>query len=281
MRVRQWQAGRFVLDLAQPLIMGIVNCTPDSFSDGGQFASTAAALRHCEQLVREGAAILDIGAESSRPGAAPLPLADELARLAPIVQGALRLGLPISIDTYKPAVMQAMLDLGADIINDIWALRQDGAAQVLAAYPQAGAILMHMHGQPQDMQTSPMQGQALHAVQTFFAERLQALAALREGALGLPRLCLDPGIGFGKTPAQNLELTQQLPALQSWGLPLAMGWSRKSTLGQITGLPVEQRLAPSIAAALFSAEQGAQILRVHDVGQTRAALQVWQALRHA
>ena len=269
----QWQANRFQLDLSVPHLMGIVNCTTDSFSDGGQFADATAALRHCEQLLREGADILDLGAESSRPGASPLPLAEELARLKPIVEVALGFGVPISIDTYKPAVMQAMLDLGADIINDIWALRQPQAAQTIAQYPQCGVMLMHMHGEPQTMQAAPMAGDVLSAVHDFFAARLAALAAA--GLAG--RVCLDPGIGFGKTVEQNFELTAKLAAFKSLGLPLLMGWSRKSSLGAITGLPVGERLAPSVAAALVSVQNGANILRVHDVAATRAALQIAQA----
>ena len=269
----QWQANRFQLDLSVPRLMGIVNCTADSFSDGGQFADASAALRHCEQLLREGADILDLGAESSRPGASPLPLAEELARLKPIVEVALGFGVPISIDTYKPAVMQTMLDLGADIINDIWALRQPQAAQTIAQYPQCGVVLMHMHGEPQTMQAAPMSGDVLSAVHDFFAARLAALAAA--GLAG--RVCLDPGIGFGKTVEQNFELTAKLAAFKSLGLPLLMGWSRKSSLGAITGLPVGERLAPSVAAALVSVQNGANILRVHDVAATRAALQIAQA----
>lgn len=269
----QWQANRFQIDLSQPRLMGIVNCTTDSFSDGGQFADASAALRHCEQLLREGADILDLGAESSRPGAQPLPLAEELARLKPIVEVALGFGVPISIDTYKPAVMQAMLDLGVDIINDIWALRQPQAAQTIAQYPQCGVVLMHMHGEPQTMQAAPMTGDVISEVHDFFAARLAALDVA--GWAG--RVCLDPGIGFGKTVAQNFELTASLAALKSFNLPLLMGWSRKSSLGAITGLPVGERLAPSVAAALISVQNGANILRVHDVGATRAALQIAQA----
>lgn len=271
----QWQANRFQLDLSAPRLMGIVNCTTDSFSDGGQFADASAALRHCEQLLREGADILDLGAESSRPGASPLPLGEELARLKPIVEVALGFGVPISIDTYKPAVMQTMLDLGADIINDIWALRQPQAAQTIAQYPQCGVVLMHMHGEPQTMQAAPMAGDVLSAVHDFFAARLAALAAA--GLAG--RVCLDPGIGFGKTVEQNFELTAKLAAFKSLGLPLLMGWSRKSSLGAITALPVEERLAPSVAAALISVQNGANILRVHDVAATRAALQIAQACK--
>ena len=276
---QKWQAGRFLLDLQQPRIMGIVNCTPDSFSDGGQYLDNRQAIAHCERLLRAGADILDIGAESTRPGAAPLALDEELGRLRPVVQAAVQMGVAVSIDTYKPQVMQAMLDLGADIINDVWALRQPGAAQVLQAYPQAGAVLMHMHRQPQDMQIQPMAGAAMPQLRAFFSQRLADLKPLLGTAA--PRLCLDVGIGFGKTVEQNFELTRQLPALADFGLPLLMGWSRKSSLGAVTGLAVEQRLAPSVAVAVLCAQNGAHILRVHDVAETRAALQVWQALQGA
>ena len=276
---QKWQAGRFLLDLQQPRIMGIVNCTPDSFSDGGQYLDNRQAIAHCERLLRAGADILDIGAESTRPGAAPLALDEELGRLRPVVQAAVQMGVAVSIDTYKPQVMQAMLDLGADIINDVWALRQPGAAQVLQAYPQAGAVLMHMHRQPQDMQIQPMAGAAMPQLRAFFSQRLADLKPLLGTAA--PRLCLDAGIGFGKTVEQNFELTRQLPALADFGLPLLMGWSRKSSLGAVTGLAVEQRLAPSVAVAVLCAQNGAHILRVHDVAETRAALQVWQALQGA
>lgn len=275
-----WQAGRFIWHLDAPRIMGIVNCTPDSFSDGGQFADSRSAIAHCERLVREGADILDIGAESTRPGAAPLPLTQELLRLQPVVQAALQMGVTVSVDTYKPAVMQAVLDWGADIINDVWALRQAGAAAVLQAHPKAGVVLMHMHRQPQDMQAQPMHGDVLPVVHDFFRQRLQDLAALQTDRAA-PRLCLDVGIGFGKTVAQNLQLTRDLPAFADFGLPLLMGWSRKSSLGAVTGLDVGQRLAPSLAAAVLSVQAGAHIVRVHDVAETRAVLQVLRAVQLA
>lgn len=275
---KQWQAGAWLLDVQQPLLMGIVNCTPDSFSDGGQFATPDAAIAQCERLVAEGAAILDIGAESTRPGAQALPLELELERLRPVVQAALGMGVAISVDTYKPAVMQAALDWGVDIINDVWALRQPGAVDVLARYPQAGVVLMHMHRQPQDMQIAPMQGDAVPQVLDFFRQRMADLSVLQTPA-GPPRLCLDVGIGFGKTVAQNFALAAQSQALTELGLPLLIGWSRKSSLGAVTGLPVTDRLLPSVLAAVLSAQAGAQILRVHDVAQTQAALAVWQAFR--
>ena len=268
-----WRCTRFALDLRRPLVMGIVNLTPDSFSDGGQHADAAAALRRCEQMLSEGAAILDLGAESTRPGAAPLPAHEELARLLPVVREAVKLGVPVSVDTYKAEVMQAVLDLGVDIVNDIWALRQPDALDVVARHGECGVCLMHMHGDPQTMQLQPMAGDAVPAVTDFLRERVRAV----QGAgVDRQRIALDPGIGFGKTPRQNLQLLARQRELLEPGCPLLVGWSRKSTLGAVTGLSVEQRLGPSIAAALLAAQRGASVLRVHDVQATVAALQFLQ-----
>ena len=271
-----WQTTRYRLDLAQPQVMGIVNATPDSFSDGGRHASAAAALRHCERLLEDGAHILDIGGESTRPGSPPVPLAEELARVLPVVREAVQLGVPISVDTYKSEVMQAVLDLGADIVNDVWALRQPGAAQAVARHPRCGVCLMHMHGNPQTMQSAPMQGDAVPQVLSFL-ER----SALDLQALGVEktRIVLDCGIGFGKTVEQNFALLARQRELLAAGYPLLAGWSRKSSLGGVTGLAVEDRLAPSIAAAVLAVERGARIVRVHDVRETVAALAVWRAMR--
>ena len=269
-----WQTSRFTIDLTAPKIMGIVNVTPDSFSDGGQHAHTAAALRHAEQLLREGAHILDIGGESTRPGSPAVPLAQELERVLPVVRVAVRLGVPVSVDTYKPQVMQAVLDLGADIINDIWALRQPGAAQVVAQHPQCGVCLMHMHRDPQTMQAAPMEGDVVTEVTHFLAQSAQALQAQGVQA---ERIVLDYGIGFGKTVAQNFALLAQQAAVLALGYPLLAGWSRKSSIGAVTGLEVGQRMVPSVAAALLAIERGARIVRVHDVRETAQALQVWQA----
>jgi len=269
-----WQTTRFDLDVTRPQVMGIVNVTPDSFSDGGQHASTAAALRHCEQLLKEGADILDIGGESTRPGSPSVALADELTRVLPVVREAVRLGVPVSVDTYKPAVMQAVLDLGADIINDIWAARQSGAAQVLAAHPRCGICLMHMHGDPQSMQAAPMDGDAVPQMLSFLELQAQNLQAL---GVEKSRICIDPGIGFGKTVEQNFSLLVRQRQLLTLGYPLLAGWSRKSSLGAVTGLPVEERLGASVAAALLAVQQGAGVVRVHDVRDTVAALAVWRA----
>ena len=279
-----WQTSRFRIDLSRPQVMGIVNLTPDSFSGDGQLGSPgghAAALAHCEQLLREGADMLDIGAESSRPGAPPVSLEQELERLLPVLREAVRLGVPISVDTYKAAVMQAALGLGVDIINDIWALRQPGALQVVAAHGSCGVCVMHMHREPQTMQVQPMLGQALPQVRTFLHDAAQRL---RSAGLEAGRIVPDPGVGFGKTVAQNLEMLQHQAALLELGYPLMAAWSRKSSLGTVMSagaepVPVTERLPGSLAAALLAVERGARIVRVHDVRETVGALRVWQAAR--
>lgn len=271
-----WQTTRFRLDLRRPQVMGIVNVTPDSFSDGGSHADTAGALRHCEQLIRDGADVLDIGGESTRPGSPAVPLDEERARVLPVLREALRLGMPLSIDTYKPALMREALDLGADIVNDVWALRQPGAADAVAAHPHCGVCLMHMHRDPQTMHTAPMAGDVLPAVGAFLAA---AADDLRVRGVAAERIVLDPGIGFGKTMAQNFALLARQRELLALGYPLLAGWSRKSTLGTVTGVEVAgQRLIGSVAAALLAVERGARIVRVHDVRETVQALAVWRAM---
>lgn len=273
-----WTTSRFSIDLARPQVMGIVNATPDSFSDGGAHASTASALRHCEQLLRDGADILDVGGESTRPGAPAVSVEDELARVLPVVRGAVSMGVPVSVDTSKAAVMQAVLDLGADIINDIWALRQPGAVAVVAGHPRCGVCLMHMHREPQTMQQAPMAGDVVARVLLFLEHHAQALRSL---GVDLTRIVLDPGIGFGKTVEQNFTLLAHQPALLAAGYPILAGWSRKSSLGAVTGLDVEQRLVPSVAAAVLAVDRGARVVRVHDVRETVAALRVWSAMQTA
>lgn len=271
-----WQTSRFNIDLARPQVMGIVNVTPDSFSDGGQHASAAAALSHCEQLLKDGADILDIGAESTRPGATPLPLDDELARLLPVVRGAMQLGVPVSVDTYKPAVMQAVLELGADIVNDIWALRQPGAPAVVAGHPGCGVCLMHMHGEPRTMQAQPMTGDVVPQVHDFL---VAAAAALEAQGVAAERIVIDPGIGFGKSAAQNFALLARQDELSAAGYPLLAGWSRKSSLAAVAAAPgVADRMVPSVAAALLAVQRGARVVRVHDVRETVQALQVLAAM---
>jgi len=274
----QWQTARFAIALDRPRVMGIVNVTPDSFSDGGQFASTRTALEHCEQLLREGADILDIGGESTRPGVAPVPVEEERARVMPVVREAVRFGVPISVDTYKPEVMREALGLGADIVNDIWALRQPGALEAIAAHPNCGVCLMHMHGEPMTMQRAPMDGDAVPQVRDFLRERSDVLHAL---GVSVSRIAWDAGIGFGKTVEQNFALLARQRELLHDGYPLLAGWSRKSSLGGVTGLQVQDRIVPSVVAAVLAVDKGASIVRVHDVKETVAALKVWHAAQGA
>ncbi|HEY0825441.1 MAG TPA: dihydropteroate synthase [Ramlibacter sp.] len=274
-----WQTSRFAIPLDRPQVMGIVNVTPDSFSDGGRFVSTRTALEHCQQLIREGADILDIGGESSRPGIPPVSLDEERARVMPVVREAVKFGVPVSVDTYKPEVMREVLDLGADIINDIRALRHPGALEVVAGHPSCGVCLMHMYGEPQTMQRTPMQGDAVPQVAQFLRERSEEL---RRRGVSVSRIAWDPGIGFGKTVEQNFALLARQRELLHEGYPLLAGWSRKSSLGAVTGgTPVHERVTASVAAALLAVDKGAAIVRVHDVRETVAALQVWAATQAA
>jgi dihydropteroate synthase len=277
-----WQTTRYRIDLSQPQVMGIVNVTPDSFADGGEHADTASALRHCEQLLQDGAHMLDIGGESTRPGSPAVPLGEELARVLPVLREAVRMGVPVSVDTYKPEVMAAALDLGADIVNDIWALRQPGAADVVRAHPACGVCLMHMHRDPQTMQVAPMAGDAVPQVLHFLQQSAQALQAQ---GVDKHRIVIDPGIGFGKTVAQNFALLARQQELLAAGYPLLAGWSRKSSLGAVlqgeaARVPA-QRVPASVVAALLAVERGARIVRVHDVRETVQALAVWRQVRDA
>lgn len=298
---KHWQAGRFRLNLQQPQIMGIVNVTPDSFSDGGQHADTRSALLHAEALLHQGATILDIGGESTRLGSPAVPLDEELRRVLPVVQQAIAFGVPISVDTYKPEVMQAVLDAGADIINDIHALRWrsgeqglDGE-QVVALHPNCGVCLMHMHRDPQTMQMQPMQGSPDEAVQTVVGFLQQRAEVLRALGVAKERIALDAGVGVGfcKTVPQSLALLAQQSALLQGGYAVLAALSRKSTLGAVlealppgvTDLAHQSDLLPhprslcSVAAALLAVERGAHIVRVHDVAATRQALALWQAVQ--
>lgn len=285
-----WQTSRFSIDLSTPKVMGIVNVTPDSFSDGGAFATRDAALAHCERLVEDGADLLDIGGESTRPGATALPVEDELERVLPVVRHAITLGVPVSVDTYKPQVMQAVLDLGADIINDIWALRwwDDGGGSsgvdVIRQHPQCGVCLMHMHRNPQTMQLAPMEGDVVPQVLSFLEHVTQDLRGL---GVAKTRICIDPGIGFGKTVQQNFSLLARQSDLLALGYPVLAGWSRKSSLAAVTArslaaaatLGIRERLVPSVTAALLAVQNGAHIVRVHDVKETVQALKVWSAMQ--
>jgi dihydropteroate synthase len=280
----KWQANRFNIDLTAPKIMGIVNLTPDSFSDGGQFASSAQAIAFAQKALDNGADILDLGAESTRPGSTPITAQEELSRLLPVLQEVLRWGVPVSIDTYKPLVMQTALDMGADIINDVWALRKPGAVEAVSMHI-CGVCIMHMNGEPSTMQLSPMapkEGGITPLVLEFLQERTRVL---RAALVSADRIVWDVGIGFGKTVEQNFELLAQQPRFLSRGYPLLCAWSRKSSLGKVLGhesqkkstQAAEGRMVASIAAMLLAVERGARLVRVHDVKETREALQVWSA----
>jgi dihydropteroate synthase len=268
-----WQTARYRLSLARPLVMGIVNATPDSFSDGGRYAAPADALAHCERLVRDGADILDIGGESTRPGARQPDAVEEMARVLPVLRHAVTLGCAVSVDTSRPEVMRAAIDLGVDVINDVRALQRPHALEIVAA-SAVGLCLMHLRGEPSTMQAQAAYDDVVAEVAAFLAGRVRAVSA---AGVALDRIVLDPGIGFAKSPEHNWSLLRNQSQLLKLGCPLLVGWSRKSTLGRLTGRPVEQRLAASLAAALASVQRGARILRVHDVAETVDALKVWQA----
>ena len=269
-----WQTSRFRIALTRPQVMGIVNVTPDSFSDGGAHASTAAAIAHCERLLAEGADLLDIGGESTRPGSQPVSVEEELARVLPVLDAARGLGCPISVDTSKAEVMVAVLRHGADIVNDINALQAPGALDAVAAHGSCGVCLMHMRGTPASMQQGPQYDDVVDEVAAFLRGRV---AAVTERGVASERVVLDPGIGFGKSVAHNIALLRRQRELLALDRPLLVGWSRKSTLGAITGRDVAQRQFASVAAALAAVQSGARIVRVHDVAATVDALRVWQA----
>ena len=260
-----------MLDLGAPVVMGVLNVTPDSFSDGGRFAERDAALRHARRMIEEGAAIIDIGGESTRPGAAPATVAEELERVVPVVEALRRESAAfISVDTSKPEVMRAACAAGADIINDVRALREPDALAV-AANTGAGICLMHMKGEPRTMQAAPGYDDVVGEVSAFLAERV---AACRAAGIGSARLTLDPGFGFGKRIVDNLVLLKHLDQLRKLGLPLAVGLSRKSMLAKITGRDVDDRTAGSIALAAIAVLNGARIVRAHDVAATVDAIRV-------
>lgn len=267
-------AGR-VLRLDRPLVMGIVNVTPDSFSDGGEHADVDAAVAHALRFVEEGADILDIGGESTRPGAAPVDEATERARVLPVIEALVaRTGVPISIDTTKPGVMRAALEAGAGMVNDVMALRAKGSLEAVAA-SRAAVVLMHMQREPRTMQASPHYDDVVGEVHRFLAERIFAceLAGIEKR-----RLVVDPGFGFGKTLQHNLALLAGLRRFTELGVPVLAGLSRKSSLGQITGRAVDDRVAASVAAHLLAVQNGARLVRVHDVAATVDALKVWSAV---
>lgn len=273
--VNKLMAGRFQLSLERPLLMGIVNVTPDSFSDGGEHATAAKAIAHARRLIEEGADILDIGGESSRPGAQSVSLEDELGRVMPVLEALVDSNVPLSIDTAKPDVMRLAIAAGASMVNDIEALQRPGALEAVAA-SNAAVCLMHMQGEPRTMQAAPSYGDVMSEVGAFLAVR--AKAALSAG-IARERIVLDPGFGFGKTAEHNLTLLREFDALVKLGFPLLAGLSRKATLGAITGRPPGERVHVSVAAALLAAQRGASILRVHDVAATHDALALWLRVR--
>ena len=272
------RCGRYTLDLTKTNLMGVLNCTPDSFSDGGRYLDPAAALARARQMRDEGADIIDIGAESTRPGAREVPAAEEIARLTPIVQALVADGqCPISIDTKKTAVMAAMLDLGVDLINDVHGLEDDGAPALLARYPHVAICLMHMRGMPDTMQQHTDYADVVAEVDTYLHARV---AACLDAGINADRLILDPGFGFGKTPAQNMALIRDCRRFGHDRYPVLIGVSRKSTIGHyLGGAPVEARLYGSISLATLAAWQGAAIIRAHDIAATRDALRIADALR--
>ncbi|CAG4921633.1 dihydropteroate synthase [Paraburkholderia saeva] len=276
------QCGRFTLSFERPLVMGILNVTPDSFSDGGLFAAQADALRQAERMLLDGADIIDIGGESTRPGAPPVPLDEELDRVIPLIEQLRGANVPLSVDTYKPEVMRHALAAGADLINDIWGFRMPGAIDAVRD-SQCGLCVMHMLGEPQTMQTGePAYDDVVREVREFLEERVGALTA---AGVAKARISVDPGFGFGKAVIEHnyalLAALRDTAPRSDTPYPILAGMSRKSMLGAVTGRPAPERVAASVAAAVCAAERGAAIIRVHDVAQTVDALKVWSALRDA
>ena len=280
------QCGRFTLSFERPLVMGILNVTPDSFSDGGKFEMRGDALRQAERMMLEGADLIDIGGESTRPGAPPVPLDEELERVMPLIEQLYGAQVPLSVDTYKPEVMRHALAAGADLINDIWGFRMPGAIDAVRD-SRCGLCVMHMLGEPQTMQVcEPAYQDVVSEVRAFLEERL---TALMQGGIAKRRICVDPGFGFGKAVIEhNYALLAHLPDTAPRGeprfaapVPILAGMSRKSMLGAVTGRAAPERVAASVAAAVCAAERGAAILRVHDVAETVDGLKVWAAMRDA
>ena len=269
------QCGRFGFNLAQrPLVMGILNVTPDSFSDGGRYQSLEFAMERAEQMIKDGVDIIDIGGESTRPGSPSVPVQEELARVMPAIFALRELGYALSIDTCKPEVMREAIIAGADMINDINAFRAPGAIEAVAD-SDCGLCIMHMRGTPQDMQAQPVYDDVVAEVIAFLRERIEALEA---AGVARERVTIDPGFGFGKTVEHNVALLRSINRMErELGLPVLAGLSRKSMIGALTGRPVEQRLAGSLGGALAAVAQGARIVRVHDVAETVDAIRVWNA----
>ncbi|MBU3634052.1 dihydropteroate synthase [Polynucleobacter sp. es-GGE-1] len=273
-----WCCGRFLFNFHQrkrPLVMGILNTTPDSFSDGGKFRTVKDALAQAELMITNGVDLIDIGGESTRPGAEPVSLQEELDRVLPVIEGLKDCGVPLSIDTYKAETMRQALRTGVDCINDIWALRQEGAIDAVLEHANCGIVLMHMQRHPLTMQFNPEYQDVIAEVKQFLQERAESLQA---NGVERNRIVIDPGFGFGKSLEHNLHMLSQFQAFLTLGYPILAGISRKSMIGKITGKDTNDRVAPSIAAAIMAADRGANIIRVHDVAETVDALKLWEAI---
>jgi dihydropteroate synthase len=273
-----WRCGRFLFDFSKrrhPIVMGILNATPDSFSDGGQFKTPKDAIAQAELMIKSGADLIDIGGESTRPGAEPVELQEELDRVLPVIEALKDCGVPLSIDTYKSETMRQALNVGVDCINDIWALRQEGAVDAVFESKDCGIVLMHMQRDPQTMQFNPEYHDVLAQVMQFLKERAELLIAK---GVEKNRIAIDPGFGFGKSLEHNLSMLKHFDQFSKLGYSVLAGISRKSMLGKLTGKDTHERLAPSVAAAIMAADRGARIVRVHDVPETVDALKLWEAI---
>ena len=273
-----WRCGRFLFDFSKrsrPIVMGILNATPDSFSDGGKFKTAKDAIAQAELMIESGVDLIDIGGESTRPGAEPVALQEELDRVLPVIEALKDCGVPLSIDTYKAETMRQALRAGVDCVNDIWALRQEGSADAVLESKDCGIILMHMQRDPQTMQFNPEYHDVLAQVMQFLQERAELLKAK---GVEENRIAIDPGFGFGKSLEHNLTMLTHFDQFSQLGFTVLAGISRKSMLGKITGKDTHERLAPSIAAAVMAADRGARIVRVHDVPETVDALKLWEAM---
>jgi len=274
-----WRCGRFLFDfnkLQRPLVMGILNATPDSFSDGGKFTNTGDAIAQAERMIASGVDLIDVGGESTRPGAEPVSLQEELDRVLPVIESLKGCGTPLSIDTYKAETMRQALLAGVDCVNDIWALRQEGALDAVFENISCGIILMHMQRDPQTMQFDPEYGDVIADVMQFLNERAELLV---QKGIDRSRIAIDPGFGFGKSLEHNLNILANFSAFSKLSYPVLAGISRKSMLGKITGKDTNERVAASVAAAVIAADRGAKIIRVHDVPETIDALMVWEAVQ--
>ena len=273
-----WRCGRFLFDFPKrrrPIVMGILNATPDSFSDGGKFRTAQDAIAQAELMIANGVDLIDIGGESTRPGAQPVELQEELDRVLPVIEALKDCGVPLSIDTYKAQTMHQALSAGVDCVNDVWALRQDGAVDAVLESSSCGIILMHMQRDPLTMQFDPVYQNVVLEVMQFLKERAEVL---KEKGVDANRIAIDPGFGFGKSLEHNLNMLSNFRQFSQLGYPVLAGISRKSMLGKITGKDIHERLASSVAAAIMAADRGARIVRVHDVPETVDALKLWESV---